>query len=311
MTLRIAVTGAAGLVGQNLIPRLKTRGFTDIVAIDKHPANTAILRRLHPDIRVIEANLAVDDGWQDAVAACDVVVVCHAQIGGLDPNAFEQNNVIGTRRLIEVVERNKRTYLVHLSSSVVESEAVDWYTESKAQQERIVVQSGLPHVVLRPTLMFGWFDRKHIGWLARFMQRVPVFPIPGNGLYLRQPLYVGDLCDIIMSCIDKRPNNAGYNISGQEKINYIDLMRDVKKACGARAAIVCIPYSLFWGLLWTYGLFDRDPPFTTKQLEALVTPEVFEVIDWPGIFGVTATPLHRALEQTFQHPEYSKIVLEF
>ena len=311
MTLRIAVTGAAGLVGQNLIPRLKTRGFTDIVAIDKHPANTAILRQLHPHIRVITANLAVDNDWQDAVAACDVVVVCHAQIGGLDPNAFEQNNVIGTRRLIEVVEANKRSYLVHLSSSVVESEAVDWYTESKEQQERIVVQSGLPYVVLRPTLMFGWFDRKHIGWLARFMQRVPVFPIPGNGRYLRQPLYVGDLCEIIMSCIDNRPNNAGYNISGQEKITYIDLMRDVKKACGARAAIMRIPYSLFWGLLWTYGLFDRDPPFTTKQLEALVTPDLFEVIDWPGIFGVKATPLHDALEQTFQHPEYSKIELEF
>ena len=311
MTLRIAVTGAAGLVGQNLIPRLRARGFTDIVAIDKHAANTAILRRLHPDIRVIEANLATDDGWQDAVAACDVVVVCHAQIGGLDPAAFEQNNVVATRRLIEVVERNKRTYLVHLSSSVVELEAVDCYTESKEQQERIVVQSGLAHVVLRPTLMFGWFDRKHIGWLSRFMQRVPVFPIPGSGRYLRQPLYVGDLCDIIMSCIDKRPNKAGYNISGQEKIDYIDLMREVKSACSARAAIVSIPYGLFWALLWTYGLFDRDPPFTIKQLEALVTPDVFEVIDWPAIFGVKATPLRTALEQTFQHPDYSKIVLEF
>src|SRR5471030_1565766 len=102
MTLRIAVTGSAALVGQNLIPRLKTRGFTDIMAIEKHPINPAILRRLHLDIRLIEANLAVDDGWQDAVAACDVVVVCHAQIGGLDPAAFEQNNVVTTRRLIEV-----------------------------------------------------------------------------------------------------------------------------------------------------------------------------------------------------------------
>jgi nucleoside-diphosphate-sugar epimerase len=309
--LRIAVTGAAGLVGQNLIPRLKARGFNDIIAIDKHPANTAILRRLHPDIRVIEADLARDDGWQDAVAMCDVVVVGHAQIGGLDPNAFEQNNVVATRRLIEVAGANKRTYLIHLSSSVVKSEAVDWYTESKEQQERIIVESGLPYVVLRPTLMFGWFDRKHIGWLARFMRRVPIFPIPGSGRYLRQPLYVGDLCGIIMSCIDKRPSNAAYNISGQEKIDYIELMREVKRTCGARAAIVRIPYGLFWVLLWTYGLFDRNPPFTTKQLEALVTPDVFEVIDWPGIFVVEATPLHRALEQTFQHPEYSKIVLDF
>jgi nucleoside-diphosphate-sugar epimerase len=309
--LHIAVTGAAGLVGQNLIPRLKARGFTNIVAVDKHPANTAILRQLHPDIRVIEANLADDDGWQDAVATCDVVVVCHAQIGGLDLNAFEQNNVAATRRLIEVAAENKRTYLIHLSSSVVESEAVDWYTVSKHHQERIIIESGLPYIVLRPTLMFGWFDRKHIGWLARFMRRVPVFPIPGNGRYLRQPLYVGDLCDIIMSCIDKHPSNAAYNISGQEKIDYIELMREVKKTCGAWAAIVRIPYGLFWALLWTYGLFDRDPPFTTKQLEALVTPDIFEVIDWPSFFGVKATLLQSALEQTFQHPKYSKIVLDF
>jgi len=50
------VTGAAGLVGQNLVPRLKGRGFIDIVGIDKHVANSAIFRRLHPDVRLIEAD---------------------------------------------------------------------------------------------------------------------------------------------------------------------------------------------------------------------------------------------------------------
>src|SRR5262249_32161427 len=197
-------------------------------------------------------------------------------------NAFEQNNVLATRRLIEVAAANKLTYLIHVSSSVVESEAVDWYTESKKQQERIIVESGLSYVVLRPTLMFGWFDRKHIGWLARFMRRVPVFPIPGSGRYLRQPLYAGDLCDIVMSCIEKRAKNAAYNISGQQKIYYIDLMRAVKKACRARAMILRIPYGVFWRLLWAYGLLDVDPPFTTRQLEALVTPDIFETTDWPA-----------------------------
>jgi nucleoside-diphosphate-sugar epimerase len=191
MIVRIAVTGAAGLIGQNLIPRLKARGFTDIVAIDKHPANTVILRHLHPDIKVVEANLARDDGWQDAVAACDVIVVAHAQIGGLDPDAFVQNNVVATQRLIEAAKASDRAYLVHISSSVVESAAVDWYTDSKEKQEQIIIQSGLPYVVLRPTLMFGWFDRKHIGWLVRFMRRTPVFPIPGSGRYLRQPPLCG------------------------------------------------------------------------------------------------------------------------
>ena len=308
--IKIALTGAAGLIGQNLIPRLKARGYTNIVALDKHAANVAILRELHPDITVIACDLARDDGWQAAVADADVVVFSHAQIGGLDEAAFTANNVTATARVIEAV-RAKSPYVVHLSSSVVESAANDWYVQSKDAQEKLVLGSGLPCVVLRPTLMFGWFDRKHIGWLARFMQRTPIFPIPGSGRHLRQPLYAGDFCDIIMACVAQRPTGKVYNISGQEKIDYIDLIRAVREACGARGAILRIPYSAFWLLLWVYGLFDRDPPFTTRQLEALVTPDVFEVIDWPAIFGVKATPLRAALAETFRHPTYSKIVLEF
>jgi hypothetical protein len=37
----------------------------------------------------------------------------------------------------------------------------------------------------------------------------------------------------------------------------------------------------------------------------------FEVIDWWGIFGVKATPLKAALAETYRHPTYSQIVLEF
>jgi nucleoside-diphosphate-sugar epimerase len=308
--VKIAVTGAAGLVGQNLIPRLKARGYRNIVALDKHKANTATLRRLHPDISIIETDLARDDGWQNGVADADVLVLSHAQIGGLDAAAFTVNNVTATERVIAAV-RAKSPYVVHLSSSVVESAADDWYVQSKDAQEKLVLASGLRTVVLRPTLMFGWFDRKHLGWLARFMQKAPVFPVPGSGRYLRQPLYAGDFCDIIMACIEHHPVGKTFNISGQETIDYIDLIRAVKEACGARAPIVRVPYSAFWALLWIYGLFDRDPPFTTKQLEALVTPDVFEVIDWPSIFGVKATPLKEALAETYRHPVYSQILLEF
>ena len=82
--------------------------------------------------------------------------------------------------------------------------AVDDYTETKKAQEALVAASGIKQVVLRPTLMFGWFDRKHVGWLGRFMQRVPVFPVPGDGKFLRQPLYAGDFADIIVRPLRRR-----------------------------------------------------------------------------------------------------------
>ena len=292
------------------MPRLKARGYADIVAIDKHPHNTATLRRLHPDISVVEADLATGNGWQAAVAGVAVAVIAHAQIGGVDPAAFIANNVTATQRLLDAL-RPGGAYLVHISTSAVKLAIENRYCETKLTQERLVADCGLPSVILRPTLMFGWFDRKHLGWLARFMRRSPLFPIPGTGRYPRQPLYAGDFCDIVMSCIERQPTGAVYDISGLERIDYIDLIRAIRQACEAHARLVQIPYGLFWRLLDIYALFDRSPPFTTEQLEALVTPDLFDVIDWPGIFGVQATPLAAALEQTFRHPLYSTIVLEF
>ena len=310
MMQRILVTGAAGLVGQNLIAQLARTGEFDLVAVDKHPQNTAILQRLHPQLQVITADLAEPGPWEDVAAASDAVVMLQAQIGGLDPEAFRRNNIVSTERVLASAARGKRPYVVHVSSSVVNSQACDLYTESKKAQEAIVAQCELPHVILRPTLMFGWFDRKHLGWLARFMRRAPVFPIPGDGRYLRQPLYAGDFAAIIGACLRERREGT-FNISGQERIDYIDLIRQIRDTDGSRTPIVRIPVWLFSFLLKTYAIFDRNPPFTTAQLKALRTPDVFEVIDWPGIFGVRATPLREALSATLKDPAYADVELTF
>ncbi len=310
MVGKIVITGGAGLVGQNLVPRLKASGFDTIVVIDKAAANAQVLRDHHPDVRVIVADLAADDGWQREMEGAHALVSAHAQIGGLVPAEFVANNITASERVVAAARDAGVPYLVNISSSVVNSMAVDNYTETKKAQEKLVAASRIPQVILRPTLMFGWFDRKHVGWLARFMEKVPVFPIPGSGRYLRQPLYVGDFCDVIVAAIRQRIEGA-YNITGQERIDYIDLIRAMRKAIGVRTPIVRIPYGLFGAILRTYGLFSGNPPFTDKQLKALTTPDVFEVIDWPGIFGVRSTPLHEALTETFNHPVYSKIALQF
>jgi nucleoside-diphosphate-sugar epimerase len=311
MSLRkIVITGAAGLVGQNLIPRLEQKNLGELVAIDKHPTNTETLRRLHPNLRVIHADLSEPGPWQDEFVSCSHLMNGHAQIGGIYPAEYVRNNITATERVLEAALRNNVSYVVNISSSVVNSMAVDDYTETKKVQEKLVLDSGIKQVVLRPTLMFGWFDRKHVGWLARFMQRSPIFPIPGNGRYLRQPLYASDFCDVIVASLEREITGA-YNITGQERIDYIDLIRAVKQATGSKTNIIRIPYRLFWLLLKTVALVDKNPAFTARQLEALVTPDVFEVIDWPAIFGVRSTPLQDALNTTFRDPKYSRVVLDF
>lgn len=308
---KIILPGGAGLVGQNLVARLKAKGYTDIVVLDKHAANVEVLRRMHPDVLTECVDLSQPGSWQAHFAQAGAVVMLQAQIGGIDYAEFERNNLTSTQLILDAIRAGRVDQLVHISSSVVESVADDFYTQTKKIQERIVLDSGITCPVLRPTLMFGWFDRKHLGWLSRFMQKLPVFPIPGHGRYLRQPLYAGDFCNIIISCIENRITDGVFNISGHEKVDYIDIIREIKRATRAGAAIVKIPYGLFHGLLWLWALFDRNPPFTTQQLAALVAKDEFEVIDWPGKFGVRCTPFAEAMEETFRHPVYSNVVLEF
>tara|TARA_R110002072_G_scaffold284396_2_gene448473 strand:+ start:74235 stop:75188 length:954 start_codon:yes stop_codon:yes gene_type:complete len=310
--IKIVLPGGAGLVGQNLVARLLDRGFHNLVVLDKHQTNLAILQKVQPEIGCVYADLAVPGEWQKHVADADVVVMLQAQIGGLDYAEFVRNNVDASRLILETIKTARRPpYLVHISSSVVESVADDFYTRSKREQEQMVLASRIACPILRPTLMFGWFDRKHLGWLSRFMKKVPVFPIPGHGRYMRQPLYVGDFCDIIISCMLNRTEHGIYNISGHEKIDYIDMIREVKKATRARTWIVKIPYPLFYALLWLWALFDKNPPFTTQQLAALSARDEFEVTNWPEIFSVPYTPFSEALRETFDDTRYSQIVLEF
>lgn len=307
---KIVLTGAAGLVGQNLVVELKAQGYTRLVAIDKHAYNLEVLHKLHPDVETHLADLAEPGSWSETFADAACVVQLHAQITGKFPELFVRNNIEATKWVLQAVARHKVPYLVHISSSVVNSVAKDDYTETKKAQEKLVAESGLKHCMLRPTLMFGWFDPKHLGWLSRFMARTPVFPIPGDGRYMRQPLYERDFCRCIIVCMERQPDGKVYDLVGDTRIDYVDIIRTIKKVKGLHTLIVHIPYGMFHALLRLYALFSRKPPFTADQLKALTAGDEFVGVDTYAEFGVRQTPFDEAVRESYCDPRYSRIVLK-
>jgi nucleoside-diphosphate-sugar epimerase len=157
--------------------------------------------------------------------------------------------------------------------------------------------------------MFGWFDPKHLGWLSRFMARSPVFPIPGDGRYMRQPLYERDFCRCIVDCMQRRPQGAVFDIVGDTRIDYVDIIRTIKRVLELRTLLVHIPIGLFSALLRTYALFSRKPPFTADQLKALTAGDDFTGVDTQATFNVRQTPFEDAMRETFRDPRYAGVVL--
>jgi nucleoside-diphosphate-sugar epimerase len=306
---KIVITGAAGLVGQNLATLLAEEGFTDVHALDRHEGNLAILRSLHPDIKTTVADLSKPGGWKETFAGAQRLFLLQAHITAQDWAPFQRDTIDSTREILRTAIEAKVPFTVFTGSSVVNSVADDNYTRSKKIQERMVQESGLPSCVVRPTLMFGWFDPKHLGWLSRFLAKTPVFPVPGDGRFLRQPLYARDFTRILLWCAREMPSGGVFDITGQEEITYVDIIRTIRRVKKLRTPIVHLPVPVFRALLRIYGAFSSNPPFVADQLDALMAGDHF--IGEPfSTFGITPTPFAKAIEETFLDPRYSNIVTE-
>jgi nucleoside-diphosphate-sugar epimerase len=312
MNKKIIITGGAGIVGINLVKALVEKNTSNIHVIDKNHYNLNLLKKLFPSITTHHYDLSKKGKWENIFVKKSHVFMLHAQISSLNWQDFKKNTIDSTQNVLIVIRKKgiSSSDIIHVSSSVVNSMADDYYVRSKKIQENLVQKFSKNILILRPTLMFGLFDRKHLGWLSRFMRKFPIFPIPGNGQYIRQPLFVEDFVKILASTLFIKKKGI-LDISGKEQITYISIIKEIKKIQKSKTLIIKIPYIFFYILLKIWALFDRNPPFTIYQLQALTIPEVFPTADWENIFNVKTTKFRIAVTRTYGNNKYKDIKLRF
>ncbi|RJQ17658.1 NAD(P)-dependent oxidoreductase [Candidatus Woesearchaeota archaeon] len=300
---KIVVTGGAGMVGQNLIPLLIKKQYL-VIALDKNKNNLYLLKELNPDVEICLCDLSKTGNWQKLFSGAYAVVDLKAQIASKQESLFYKNNIKAQKNILQACKRHNIGNLVHASSSVVISVGKDHYTKTKTSSELLVHKSSVPHSILRPTLMYGCFDVKHLGWIASLMEKTPVLPIPGSGRFIRQPLYVIDFCNIILRCLDMKPKNEVYNIVGLEKIAFRKMLDNIAKERKFTCVIVPFPVPLFRLLLKAYAWMLRRPTITADQLDALLAGDEFPVKQWNKTFKVPYTSFKKGIRYMYQSPNY-------
>lgn len=303
---KLVVCGAAGFVGQNLIPLLKKK--FKIIAIDKHFHNLNLLKTLNPEVETVYSDLAEKTKWTSTFKDADCVVQLSAEIASHDREPFIRNNVIATKNILDVMKKYKISYLVHVSSAAVNSIRRDYYSETKEEAESLVRKSGVKNAMLRPSMMYGCFDNKNVGWLMSFMKKSPLFPIPGTGNYPRQPVFVMDFCNIIEKLVEKRPNGKIYNING-DSINFVDMVKVIIKAKKIFRPVVRLPLRMFIFLMQSYNFILRKVEFTPDQVRSLTSGEVFEMFPWWSEFDVEKTGFKDGVHKML-NSKFSKLTLE-
>ncbi len=176
--------------------------------------------------------------------------------------------VRNSRTLFEAAREAGVRRIVHISITKPDAAPPLPYFRGKAQVERDLAAVGVPHFIVRPTVVFGRQDVlvNNLAWLLR---RFPVFAIPGSGEYRVRPVHIDDVARL---CVDAEPEEADGSIDavGPETFSFRDWVAMVRDAIGARAWLVHVPPSLVPAATWGIGAALGDVLLTREELTGLM-----------------------------------------
>lgn len=191
LTVRL-VTGAFGFTGRHLTERLLARGFT-VRTLTGHP------ERANPfGERVEVRGFSWEDpaGLVESLRGVEVLYNTYWIRFGRGKLTFARA-VENSLLLWEAAREAGVRRVVHISIANPSLDSPLPYYSGKARVEQGLVESGLEYAILRPTVIFG-DEGILINNLAWMLRRLPVFATPGDGEYRLQPVYVGDLAEMMV-----------------------------------------------------------------------------------------------------------------
>jgi nucleoside-diphosphate-sugar epimerase len=291
---KILITGAAGFVGSNIIPILVQNGYK-VTALVKNDNERAKLKNM--PVNIVVGDLSEIGPWQNSLKGNTVIIHLAAEISSKDPQTFVKNNVTATQNLIDAARKHGSKRIIHFSTAAVGSIREDPYSKTKKEQEVRVTKSGIEYFVLRPSMMYGPGDDKNVGWLIKTLKRMPITPLPGGGQFGRQPVYIGDICKIVLRLMEVPRGNKIYEIHGYEYITLRQMVAIIKKEFKIMRPTISIPVNIFKLVIIANQHLFPNPKFTADQIESLVSGERFKGDDWAKLFDIIPTSFSQGVKK--------------
>ena len=176
--------------------------------------------------------------------------------------------VENTKILVRAAQEAGVRRIVHVSIANPSLDSRLAYFQGKARAEEAVADSGLAYTIIRPTLVYGAEDVL-INNIAWFLRKSPVFPIPGRGEYLVQPVHVEDVAEAAAAGAEL-PGNDVQDCAGPETYSYRQLVLLVADALGVKCKILSVPPILAVMMAQLAGCVVKDVVLTRGEVQGLM-----------------------------------------
>lgn len=280
--MKIAVTGGTGFIGHHLVKRLLR---------DQHQVHLLVHNRTSdkkPGEQLIFHSGSVED--QDSlIRAFDGVDVVYHLVGIIvetKSKTHRKTVVEGTRKVISACRECGVSKLVYLSALGTRPEARSRYHQAKYAAEQSVIGSGLEFFIARPSVVYGEGDG-FVSMLSQMIKWMPVTPVPGDGRSLFQPVYVGDVVELLARVLD-RPNVWGetIDVGGPQILEYLDILAMIKKVLNRKRLNLHVPMPVMKVVALVAEMLFTPAPVTRDQLLMMQEGSTGDIDKMKQIFNI-------------------------
>jgi nucleoside-diphosphate-sugar epimerase len=256
--MKVLITGATGLLGGHLIKELQQRG-EDIRALVLPVENADKLEK--QGVGIVRGDITDANTLGPAVEDVELIFHLAGMMGVWRPLAdYRLVNVTGSENLYKAAQKAGVRRYVHTSSHTVyglgygrfltENDALrpdpDPYSLTKAEGDRLMrrlmLNSNVETVILRPGTFFGPGDRLHFGRMAQKMKDGKGVII-GRGDNALPFCYVTDVVQgfLLAAYHENAPGNV-YNITNDQPLTQLEMFNAIADAVGGVRPTRHLPY---------------------------------------------------------------------
>ncbi len=259
---KILVTGAGGFIGKDIVCLLLKRGW-QVKAMIRNATRFPFIH--DKNLKIIYADMRDLRSIEEAVK--DISVVVHLAAAKSDEPDSDEINVEGVRSLIRACRENGCKRIINISTQSVKIKLKGTYARTKIEAERILHDSGLFVTTLRPSIVYGEELLGVFGSVVTFVRKLHFVPILGDGKWISAPVFIRDVSEAIISCIENDATiGKRYDLGGPDKLSFDDLIDSICSELGIKRLKVHIPFSLSLAAAQILARLLKRPPITVSNI---------------------------------------------
>jgi len=296
----VTIFGGSGFVGRHVVKALAARGYRIRVAC-RRPDLAGFLLPIGTvgQIQPVQAHLRYPQSVERALEGSHAVINLVGILYASGRQSFDAVQARGARVVAEAAKRAGITNFIQMSAIGADLASDIAYQRTKAEGERAVLGEIPEAVIIRPSIIFGpeddFFNR-----FADMAMMLPVMPLIGGGLTKFQPVYVGDVAQVIARGVDGGlAKGATYELGGPRVASFKECLELMLAITQRKRLLVSVPFPLARLKGAILGLLPKP----------LLTVDQVRMLEHDNVVSATALQAGRTLSGLGINPQSMEAIL--